>query len=143
MNHVIFLHGLTSSNRSAIDPVKDIAILDVGETETVAMINVRIPAGGDVPLKQFLHSEMLKYLTDEVRLQALQNGQIELRNGNTDTVLKDELIECNEMTGSVSDQPRATERKGAPRQRSSSDPNMTTARTGVGRVVQMSFRLAG
>lgn len=103
---VAYIHGLTSADRTTPEPALNIAIIDIGETETVAMMDVRIPTVGDRPLKQFLHSEMLKFLTDDARSQAIRAGKIELRNGHTDAELKDALIKSSEVEDSLSENPR-------------------------------------
>ena len=44
MSHIAYLHGLTNSDRSAPEPVLDIiidiAIIDIGEEATIAMLDV-------------------------------------------------------------------------------------------------------
>ena len=106
MKYIAFIEGLTSSDRKATEIVLDIAILDIGETETIAMLNVKIPTAGDRPLKQFLHSEMLKFLTDDARSQAIACGKIELRNGHVDSELKHALINMSTLDDCLSERPR-------------------------------------
>jgi hypothetical protein len=106
MKHIAYIEGLTSSDRRAPKVVLDIAILDIGEADTIAMMDVKIPTAGDRPLKQFLHSEMLKFLTDDARSQAIASGKIELRNGHTDSDLKDALMDARTMDDCLSERPR-------------------------------------
>ena len=108
MTHIAYIHGLTSSDRSAPEPVLDIAIIDIGEEATIAMMDVKIPTIGDRPLKQFVHSELLKLMTDDARSQAIDAGQIELRNGHTDADLKDALTKSSRVEDSLSENPRPT-----------------------------------
>lgn len=105
---IAYIYGRTSRDRSAPKPVMDVVILDVGQAETVAMIEVRIleeEAAG--PHKQFLHSEMLKLLNDDARRQMIDAGSIELRNSHTDDDLKAELLRSSEMPDSLSAGTRA------------------------------------
>lgn len=106
MKHIAYINGLTSSDRSAPEPILDIAILDIGELDTIAMVDVKIPTSGGSPLKQFLHSEMLKFLTDDARRQAIESGKIELRNGHTDDELKNALIQSSALEDCLSENPR-------------------------------------
>lgn len=106
MNHIIYLQGLTSSDPTATEPPLDTAIVDVGEERTVAIIDVRVPTQGEQPIKQFLHSEMLKLLTDDARSQAIKSGKIELRDGHTESDLKNELTKSSNQIDSVSESPR-------------------------------------
>ncbi len=80
-------------------------VLDVGESDTVAMIDIRVPTSGAQPIKQFLHAEMLKLLTNDARSQALETGKIAVRNGHTDAELKDELTKSSNMENNLSDAP--------------------------------------
>lgn len=99
---IAFIYGRTSSDRSTPNPVMDIVILDVGEAETVAMIEVRIlEEEAAEPHKQFLQSEMLKYLNDDARTQMRAAGSIELRNNHTDEDLKAELVRSSEAPDSL------------------------------------------
>jgi hypothetical protein len=106
MKYIAYIEGLTSSDRKAPEILLDIAILDIGETDTIAIMDVKIPTAGDRPLKQFLHSEMLKFLTDDARSQAIASGKIELRNGHSDSELKDALINLSTMDDCLSERPR-------------------------------------
>ncbi len=101
-----YIQGLTSSERTVPEPVLDIAVIDIGGAETVATMDVKIPTAGDRPLKQFLHSEMLKFLNDDARSQAIAAGKIELRNGHTDAELKEALTKSSEVEDSLSADPR-------------------------------------
>ncbi len=122
MSPIAFLYGRTSSDRLTPDPVMDVVILDVGQAETVAMIEVRVLEAHDAePHKLFLHSEMLKYLNDDARKQMIDAGYIELRNGHTDDDLKAELARSSEEPNSLFAGTRAEWSSGAIPKLSSTD----------------------
>lgn len=102
MNPIAYVDGYTSSDTSNADGQIDRMFLDVGEHQTIAMIEVKLPPeAGSVPLKQFAHSVILKLLNDDARSQGLIEGTIELWDGHTEAELKAELRKSSTSDESV------------------------------------------
>ena len=100
----INVHGI--DNKPA-DTSPDTLTLDVGEHKSVALITVNLPAPeGEVSLTQRAHSLLLKYLTDDARSSAIENGSITLCPGCSDADLVAELTKASQETDCISPNPR-------------------------------------
>ena len=84
MKPIVYIDGYSSSDTSNTAAEIDRMFLDVGELNTVAMIEVKLPPeAGSVPLKQYAHSIILKLLNNDARSQGFTDGTIELWRGHT------------------------------------------------------------
>lgn len=108
MRPIAFIDGRTSSDSSRPDEI-DTAYLDIGEFETIAMVEVKLPPdAGDVPESQFLHGFLLKLMNDDARSQGLTDGTIELWNRHTEEELKRELTKTSEVQDCLYEHSRAS-----------------------------------
>ena len=108
MKPVAYVQGYSSSATSNPDAEPDTIIIDVGEHEIVAMIQARMPLeAGDVPLSQYVHGVLLKYLTDDARAQGLVEGNIELWENHTEADLVAELTKSTKSHDSVFEHSRS------------------------------------
>lgn len=108
MKPVAYIQGYSSSVTSKPAAEPDTIFIDVGEREIVAMIQTRMPPeAGDVPLTQYVHGVLLKYLTDEARAQGLVEGTIELWEDHTEAELVDELTKTMTSPDSVCEHSRS------------------------------------
>lgn len=100
----IDVHGI--ENKPAEAP-PDTITLDVGEYKSVALITVNLPAPeGEVSLTQRAHSLLLKYLTDDARRSAIENGSIALCQDCSEADLVAELTRASQETDCISPNPR-------------------------------------
>jgi hypothetical protein len=105
---VAYVQGYSSSVTSKPDAEPDTIFIDVGQHEIVAMIQTRMPSeAGDVPLTQYVHGVLLKYLTDDARAQGLVEGTIELWEDHTEADLVDELTKTMTSPDSVFEHSRS------------------------------------
>lgn len=109
MNPIVFIDGYASSGSSInSDAPADTLFLDVGEAETTAMIEVRLPPdAGSVPHKQFAHGIILKLLNSDARRQGLADGTIELWDGHSEASLEAELQKSSRADDSIYQHSRA------------------------------------
>ena len=108
MKPVAYIQGYSSSVTSKPDAEPDTIFIDVGEHEIVAMIQARMPLeAGDVPLSQYVHGVLLKYLTDDARAQGLVEGNIELWEDHTEADLVAELTKTTKSHDSVFEHSRS------------------------------------
>ena len=90
----------------------DTIFIDVGEHETVAMIQARMPLeAGDVPLSQYVHGVLLKYLTDDARAQGVIEGNIELWDDHTEADLVAELTKTTKSQDTICEHSRSVWRE--------------------------------
>lgn len=107
MNPIAYIDSYASSHTNANGQI-DRMFLDLGEHQTIAMIELKLPPkAGSVPLKQFAHSVILKLLNDDARSQGLIDGTVELRDGRTEAELKAELRKSSTSDDSVYEHSRA------------------------------------
>ena len=105
---VAYVQGYSSSVTSKACAEPDTIFIDVGEHETVAMIQARMPLeAGDVPLTQYVHGVLLKYLNDDARAQGLIEGNIELWDDHTETELVAELTKTTKSQDSLCEHSRS------------------------------------
>ena len=102
MKPVAYIQGYPSSVTSKPDAQPDTIFVEVGEHQIVAMIQMRMPhEAGDVPLAQYVHGVLLKYLTDDARAQGLVQGTIELWEDHTEADLVAELTKTMTSPDSI------------------------------------------
>jgi hypothetical protein len=112
MTPVAYVQGYSSSVTSGADAEPDTIIVDVGEHETVAIIQTRMPLdAGDVPLSQYVHGVLLKYLTGDARAQGLVAGNIKLWKDHTEADLVDEITKTTTSHDSVFEHSRSVWRE--------------------------------
>ena len=108
MKPVAYIQGYSSSLTSKPDAEPDTIFIDIGEHKIVAMIQTRMPPeAGDVPLTQYVHGVLLKYLTDDARAQCLVEGTIELWEDHTEADPLDELTKTMTSPDSVFERSRS------------------------------------
>ena len=105
---VAYVQGYSSSVTSKAGAEPDTIFIDVGEHETVALIQARMPLeAGDVPLTQYVHGVLLKYLTVDARAQGLIEGNIELRDDYTEADLVAEITKTTKSHDSICEHSRS------------------------------------